>query len=133
MQFTTEEIKLCKSIAEKHRKEIKEGDYLSFIDKIWLVYHITGPWITVISKGAKHEISTNLDDKKDWFPLWQISDCLEYLFNNGYVRMDIVLMDRRFVLYLMHGGEEERYYEPDGDTILEACLKAILRDLEEKS
>ncbi|GAJ17625.1 unnamed protein product, partial [marine sediment metagenome] len=52
IKFTKEVISLCKQMSKKQRKEVKEGSYLFFIDKIWLVYHITGPWISTISNGA---------------------------------------------------------------------------------
>lgn len=116
-----ESISLSKKIAEKYRKKIGHGDWYVDINKEDTPLLCEHGWV----KSFGNDLIL--------IPLWQISDCLDYLFDNGYIRMDIVLMDRRFVLYLMHGGEEERYYEPDGDTILEACLKGVLRDLEEKS
>ena len=139
MKFTKEEISLCKQVAEKYRRVVEEGDYLSFIDKTWLVYHTTGPWISVISRGAKHAISTNLDDKNEWFPLWTISDCLEFLRDKvsgaHLVTLEVSSKegnDKCACCIFDPSACDQKEYIFLGKTPLEACLKAVLALLWEK-
>lgn len=110
MKFTKEEISLCKQVREKHRKEIKYGDWSlnegGFV-KVW-PYRYNCKRIELI-------------------PLWQIPDCLEFL--KGRFRKLRVCSDDEFeVEYWLKSGCYYQY----GKTPLEACLKAVLAVLEEK-
>ena len=66
-------------------------------------------------------------------PLWTIPDCLEFLEEKG---LDWVLYFRRFKLGAWLFTAEDNKYKKvrrEGETRLEACLKAVLAVLEEKS
>jgi hypothetical protein len=120
MKFTTEEIALCKKIAEKHRKEIYKGD--------WYIDVNIGDTTFL----CQHGNCGSLDD--DSVPLWQISDCLEFLRERGY-RINLhenVLTDGTEVT-LNHPERLEDITNVvyKGKTPLEACLKAVLAIVEE--
>jgi len=116
-KFTNEEISLCKQVVEKHKKKTVRGDWYVHVgdEKNMAILHIGREFLSF----------------KSLIPLWTTSDCLEFLMDKGYFRIDIVFLEGRYVLWLVHENEDKRY-EPDGDTILEACLKAVLAVLEDK-
>ena len=131
MKFTTEEIALCKKIAEKHRVEAREGSYLFYINKSFLVTHVTGSWIYMILNGAESNISATLDSRDTWFPLWQISDCLEFLIERSfYVQLEYYGSKWQGKIYK---SDCQGYpnYKQSGKTPFEACLKAVLAIVEE--
>jgi len=124
MKFTKEEISLCKQVAEKHRKEIKYGDWSlnegGFV-KVWPYRH-----------NCK---------RIELIPLWTISDCLEFLYQKEVpleieTRYDPWAVKRGWRWH-MWWGEPKDNVKPWGGsinakTLLEACLKAVLAVLEEK-
>lgn len=110
MKFTKEEISLCKQVAEKYRKDIGYGDWTlnegGFV-KVWPYRH-----------NCK---------RIDVIPLWTISDCLEFLEENvNQVDVGQVKGEKPYC-YIYDGlkGIEERF---EGETKLEACLKAVLEE-----
>ncbi len=122
MKFTKEEINLCKQVSERHRKEIKEGD--------WIKYNYGKPMILLASKCC---INTHLKftDEKHYFPLWTISDCLEFLREKGYrLKSHYDMADEVWITFSM---DEKPDLFKTGNTDLEACLKAVaLAVLEEE-
>ena len=130
IEFTDKEISLCKQVAEKYRKEIKKGNWVIEENRAnipLLVIDTIGNDL-ILSLGNIAHSDTH---SKNCIPLWTISDCLEFLIKKGYYRIDIVALEGRFVLWLVHENTD-KCYEPDGDTILEACLKAVWAVLEEE-
>lgn len=114
MDFNLKEKNLCNQIAERNKKMIVYGSWYIGKNKdirIWDYKYAANP--------------------KDLIPLWTISDCLKFLINRGYQRVDILALEGRFVLWLVH-GDTNKCYEPDGDTILEAFLRAVLTVLDRK-
>ena len=74
MKFTEEEISLCKKIAEKHKKPIEYGDW----------YWDEGQKRTVICAVRLAHIEEAPYFIKNCFPLWTISDCLDFLNKRGW-------------------------------------------------
>lgn len=112
MEFTAEEISLCKQIAEKHRKEITRGD--------WYVHDSDEKNMAILSLGHEPLSFKNL------IPLWSITDCLEFLRKHFYILR--VCSDGQLEAEVgMLGGSIYHY----GKTPLEACLKAVLAVLKE--
>lgn len=127
MKFSKESIALCKKIAEKHRKEIKYGDW----------YYDTGKQSVELWWSFGQEI---LAVDNTTIPLWQISDCLKFLRERKYwLRMDTSLSDAfskaRVWVFSELYAKKHWMNSPNynGKTILEACLKAVLAIVEEKS
>ena len=130
MTITEEEISLCKQVAEKHRKEIKYGD--------WYLTITTSPLDkddkeeSICLNAEKREINSIEETKKDrvfyneYIPLWTISDCLEFLEGKGFdLDFDFTLFvsgNWRFIA-LAHEDKEVR---GEGRTRLASCLKAVL-------
>jgi hypothetical protein len=109
MKFNKEEISLCKQIAEKHRKEIKYGDWFlneGGFAKVWPYRHNC--------------------ERTDVIPLWTISDCLEFLQKKEDV-IELVVTGKHLRWFCRWGNRKMR----SGKTPLEACLKAVLAVLEE--
>ena len=116
MKFTKKEIAVCKKIAEKHRKEIKYGDW--YLDNIVVLLN---------NDFIKGTIFVARQVRLGLIPLWQISDCLEFLRER-----------RKHCVFLSHdeGDEKEwwcffdEYHETQqfdsGKTPLEALLKVVL-------
>jgi hypothetical protein len=121
MKFTKEEISLCKQVAEKHRKDIKYGDWYWY-EKVEKVYLCTVRKIP--------------DRHKDRIPLWTISDCLEFLIEKGWDDINIDIAPKWEIQCLAEKGLVAKGYECGvegwGKTPLEACLKAVLAVLEER-
>ena len=118
MKFTKEEVSLCKQVAERHRKEIKYGDWSlnegGFI-KVWPYRH-----------NCK---------RIELIPLWTISDCLEFLKERGYrINLHENVLTDGIEITLNHPErvEDITNYIYKGKTPLEACLKAVLAVLEEE-
>lgn len=106
MKFTKEEVSLAKQVAERWRKEIEYGDWFlnegGFV-KVWPYRH-----------NCK---------RIDVIPLWAISDCLELLRENPRIQIVEIVWDimkfKAYVLVRPLGTHK-------GETVLEACLKAVL-------
>jgi hypothetical protein len=122
MKFTKEEIIICKKIWERqHRKTIEYGDWLlneGGFAKVWPYRY-----------NCK---------RTDVIPLWQISDCLEFIFERGLYLLGLCQSDEcEFSFGYCETDEmgivknEATIKEIYGKTPLEACLKAILAILEE--
>ena len=134
MKFTDEEIRLCKLIAEKERKEIKHGDwiyhepyknYFLVVNSVIFQYQIQGgKWFDKQKKESR-KINT---------PLWTLSDAIEWLKKKGWwARIDLGIDDTR--IYMFHEDlpfkNWNKYPMYKGKTFLEACLKAVLAILKE--
>lgn len=129
MKFTPEEIKLCKAIAEKHRKEIKFG--------LWVLYK--GQEQLVVDYFRHKTESTRLDlygltryvFETEITPLWQIPDCLEWLYERyEEVGVESLLDYWEASAYLHRKVKDAEVIDAKGKTPLEACLKAVLAILE---
>ena len=125
---TKEEIALCKKIAKKHRKEIELDDKLYWKDKIVTVetIHTTSENLDIYTASFGYVISA--DD--DFFFLWQISDCLEFLEEKGF--------NQAFIFFRFKSGDwrftaENKYKKVmgEGKTRRAACLKVVLAIVEE--
>ncbi len=138
MKFTVDEITLCKKIAEKHRKEIKYGDWVG----VWAFPHpFTKRYIAnthVVMPDNKltkklHCLNGVRIFKKNVLPLWQISDCLEFLYER-YEEVGVEsLMDYwEASVYLHRKIKDAEVIDAKGKTPLEACLKAVLAIVEEE-
>ena len=118
MKFTKEEISLCKQVAEKHRKQIEEGDwYLPYSDDEEPEVYLAG--IT--------------DDKANviGIPILSISDCLEFFEKKGF-NQDFHF--KRFKNGNWSFTAEDNKYKKvrgEGETKKAACLKAVLAVIEE--
>jgi len=134
IKFTDEEISLCKQVAEKHRKEIRKGDWAIQPDRAnipLLVVDTQMEYITLsLNYTATHDTAC-----KSLTPLWTIFDCLEFLRERK--------PQLEFELLFQTGYETEPTKPHEwqlifhwtemilGKTPLEACLKAVLAVLEE--
>ena len=111
MKFTKEEISLCKQVAEKHRKSFDFGDsYINPFNNVRL---------HTFDKTPGHK-----------FPLWAISDCLEFLVKKGILEFQLLFDDRCIKDKYQICIDNLKIF-PAGKTPLEACLKAVLAVLEE--
>lgn len=55
-----------------------------------------------------------------------LHDCLEWLRGKGFTRVDIMKIEGRFALWIVDLEDIDRNLEPDGDTEVEALLKAMI-------
>jgi phage-related protein len=141
MKFNKEEVILCKQVAEKHKKEIKYGD--------WYLTITTNP---LNKKDKEESVNLNIEKrtinpieemKKDrvfyneYIPLWTISDCLEFLRDKGYsletheeghFKRDIIYVEFHKYIEKMDIG----HFHGKGKTDPEAFLRVVLAVLEEK-
>jgi len=120
IEFTKEEISLCKQIAEKHRKEIKYGSWY-------------------LTKG---KIRNNADSRwtangysQTCIPLWTISDCLEFLEGKGYGKiLSFIHFQKDKCVFTAENFIRRTPYKKvrgEGETRLAACLKAVVAVLGE--
>ena len=126
MKFTNEEISLCKQIAGKHRKEINEGD--------WYININLGNISFLCQHGS-------VLDPNEAVPLWTISDCLEFLNKKRFAVENLhqpgwknwsILVKHENVLHINDAKWTGKELEiRSSKTPLEACLKAVLAELEE--
>ena len=125
MKFTKEEISLCKQVAEKHRKEICKGDCVA-VRSYGDLSGKTEYKVILVDFEFLHK---SLDV---CFPLWTISDCLEFLNQGNSFKTE--LYNTRWNWYCKTKRYEigAKEYFARGKTPLEACLKAVLAVLEEK-
>lgn len=143
MKFTKKEISLCKQVAERHRRKIKTGDWL--LDEtgdVCLAEKIKKEFATMFDVIT---ISREVDSfssfryvsqgNPDITPLWTISDCLEFLKEKGLEWVDVRIHypDTSVVIWArrVKDLDQMKNYET-GDTLLEACLKAVLTILKEE-
>lgn len=126
MKFTKEETSLCKQVAERHKKTIEYGDWY-FIKE---------------HKPAVPMLWTRGDDcgYDDAIPILTISDCLEFLAERGLYLLGLNQSDEcEFSCGFCETDDlgmrpsVENATWVDGETPLEACLKAVLAVLEEES
>jgi len=123
MKFTKEEKSLCKQVAEKHKKEVKYGD--------WILYGNNKPRLITEQPKEIQEACYSLMDA--FIPLWTISDCLEFLREKGYrVKTD----DTGYKVNPFHVNcyrhKTKIAFFTCAMTRLEACLKAVLAVFEEE-
>jgi len=114
-KFTKEERSLCKQVAEKHRKDIKYGDWFIWeADKESKAYL----WKLVFDPQKSKEADQMV-------PLWTISDCLEWLMTKGtdcgvfYDPKDKIWKGYLTMI-------DQNCIAEKGKTPLEACLKSVL-------
>ena len=125
MKFTKEEISLCKQVAEKHRKDIKYGDWY------WSNSH-NKPLIA-IAGGFK----ANEQKHFGVFKIWTISDCLEFMKSKSFYGSisNVGSYYETYYKKMIIGENDEdksiKVYSGIVKTPLEACLKAVLAVLEE--
>ncbi len=151
--ITKEEIKLCKQIAEKHRKEIVQGDWIylrkkriicgiPFIEACLVDgnYLIPKKDTMLMEKYLINEFGFSDEgyrqvSKLTWFPLWTVKDCLEFLdekTTDWSLDKDIDEEGKqtgKFCFWWMASPRHKDNYTL-GKTPLEACLKAVLAVLE---
>ena len=149
INFTKEEISLCKQVVEKYRKNIVRGDWYAAemfcpVKDIKAHLKMMGNDYVEIGKkkysiGLRTEISIMTPERQlnaIWFPLWTISDCLEFLeekTTDWSLDKDIDREGRqtgKFSFWWMPSPKYKDNYRL-GKTILEACLKAVLAVLED--
>jgi len=119
IKFTKEEISLCKQVREKELllKPVKEGD--------WVRNEYGKPSTDLVTSEYIRNV-IRFTDIKHWFPLWTISDCLEFLRERkSQMEFELVFGDEWKVIF-----HWIKVFE--GNTPLEACLKAVLAVLEEE-
>ena len=129
-KFTKEEISLCKQVAEKHRKEVEYGDWFIMPSDPHL-------FPTILEASPTHKLWKSEINKKA-IPLWTISDCLEFLKKK---KIDCELFELsserkegfvRVTLWKTYANDRKYWFNKNGKTPLEACLKAVLAVFEEK-
>lgn len=128
MEFTTEEIELCKKIAKKHRKGIKYG--------YWFIYEdpdrISGFSNTTLNH---HSLEPEFGNGKNIL-LWQISDCINFLESKGFDHIFSFIHFERGISFRAESRILDNPYKKVGGreakTQLEACLKAVLVIVEEE-
>lgn len=128
MNFTKEEIALCKKIVEKYRKKIKYGDwFLNAWGKATCACGYAYPTHKPIRRKHEHP---------KWIPLWQISDCLEFL-EKKYKEVSVGNIDDEWDVQVFGAFDNVKHPEfledIRGKTPLEAFLKAVLAIVEEKN
>ena len=140
MKFTKEEASLCKQVAEKYRKEVDKEDYAyDEDDREKVLIDDCNAWV----ENKKTELYRLKDDGTDfgykvkhWFPLWTISDCLEYL-EIECVPLKMQIKDDSYARLqgwrwrVSWGNPNTEEGKPWGGsinapTLLEACLKVVL-------
>jgi len=123
-KLTPEEVSLCKQVAEKHKKEVKYGDwYLNEKSNIPYLWKSIPPFKYI---------------HKNIIPLWTISDCLEF-FDKRDMEITINHFEEGGWRIQLWKKESQAFYsdystsaKPENKTPLEACLKAVLAVLEEE-
>jgi len=135
MKFTKKEISLCRQVAEKERRKIELGSWIFDAKEsgVGFVSDFCGVFLFILSLDGKKQRDDFVEDDREYFPLWTISDCLEFLREKGYrVLLDENLTDVEPFEAKCYGRENRRAYYSYGDSYLEACLKAVLSMLEEE-
>lgn len=126
MKFNKEEIELCRKIAEKHRKDIEYGDWYcdsNYSNEIRLLHSL--------DRGKIHARSQK---ELNVFLLWTLSGCLEWLRDRDWNPYEMFwICEARVKISYIKPKEKIKSLELRADTLLEACLKAVLAVLEEES
>ena len=132
--FTPTEIDLCKKIAEKERRPINKGDWVTEIDRAdipLLVIDIQLEYLTLsLGYESTHRV---LSKRKEVVPLWQEHDCLEFLRRQPNLKMLKLISDYqqlKWFVIMMDGQYKEK--TNSGKALLEALLRAVLAVMEEK-
>lgn len=133
MRFTKEEIRLCKKLAELGvSKEIKKGDNVLYIDKIWMVRYATRtPYYLTIIHGEYDEDERNVRGDKVVL-IWREKDCLKWLKEKckDHVLLIHDIDDSKKWWCWFDEYHETRQFEK-GKTPLEALLKAMIQVVKE--
>ena len=114
IELTKKEIRLCRQVAEKHRKSIKYGDWLlnegGFV-KVWPYRH-----------NCK---------RIELIPLWTISDCLEFLKEKKWRFCGGNENNQKCIWWFAFTNSKQFPFDihEEGKTVLEACLKVVLAAL----
>ena len=138
IKFTKEEISLCKQVAEKHRKEINTGNRVidGLASGILLIYRKVQKGFYLECVDEKGCLVTRTKQTID-FPLWAISDCLEFLKSKSFYGSisNVGSYYETYYKKIIVGENDEdlsiKVYSGIVKTPLEACLKAVLAVLEE--
>jgi len=150
IKFTKKEISLCKQVAGKHKKEIRQGDWVLDSDnKSWLIsdvelWNSSRPGLenTIsyglepINKTQEPEIILGKEEIEKYPALWTISDCLEFLRKKGFYLSINTLGEYWTCLIYKHiFNEKNENIGPriffQEKTLLITCLKAVLAVLGE--
>lgn len=129
MKFNPEEIRLCKQVAEKHRRKIGYGDW--FYSEHLKEVLLQSPFINIV---RDLEI---VDRDKNSIPLWTISNCFDFLGERGLWIIGVQQDEDEWSVGFAETDDlgmrtiESTHKWTDGNTPLEACLKAVLAVLEE--
>ena len=131
--FTEKEINLCKQVAEKYRKEVSKGDW-------WHRNEGNYPAEIVLVQGEGsadifNDINKHARLHPHGFPLWTISDCLEFLrerrWTNYQFSFDKKGKTEVHIVQTPFNFRSNQEIIEEG-TFLEVLLKAVLAVLEEE-
>ena len=121
MKFTKDEIILCEQVAKKYIKEVKYGEWYLMNNK---------PILCAYANKSFHKY---LEEKDAIIPLWTLSDCLEFWEEKGWNPYDMSwICEASMKIVYIKPGETSKELKFKADTLLEACLKAVVAVLEEK-
>jgi len=136
IKFTKEEISLCKQVAEKWRKPIKIGDWIipkSYDGKPSII-------LRIYENTPLHYFFTPFDNTGEEyilgylevdFPLWTISDCLEFFEKRDY-QVEIKRVADSWFIEIWKIGHKAESIKEWIAKLLEACLKAVIEVLKLK-
>lgn len=139
MKPTKEEISLCKQVAEKYKKKESRGDWIVISHPKSMMSmrptHYSNPPRTTEDVVLRND-SRHFDiPYKHEFPLWTISDCLEFLRKRCKDHVLLIHeegMEEEEEWYLWFDEYKETQQWGKGKTPLEACLKVVLAVLKEE-
>ncbi len=127
MNFTPEQINLCKQIAEKYRKEMQYGDWY---------WHECEPTLeNPFLWTTKDMYAYATGEKKYILPLWTVSDCLEFLKSRifyGSISDVGAYYEASYKKVVIGENDEDKSILVGSgvcETPLEACLKAVIEVL----
>ena len=141
IKFTKEEISLCKQVANTgERRALRFGDF-------WFYSEPGSEQRIHVVSGKEAVVSLMEQQILDCFPLWTISDCLEFLESKGWQVLGITWQEVAIKIMpftarmsdpgkgdyavVMQSPEKRSARMFKGTTRLCACLKAVLAVLEE--
>ena len=133
MNFTTEEIALCKEIAEYFRKPIQKGEWFSLLcDNSPFLLDNYSFWVEGFDLYEReYERKNRIYNKDDWWPLWTWQDAREWLREKGWEinehldSLDIVKVEFARI-------SDRIKLQNKGKSDLEAILKVVLEILKEE-
>jgi len=138
IKLTKEEVSLCNQVAERYRKDLHYGDW--YIDTCKNSTPLVAGSVQIKKLKVGYEITKLVQNNKKVTPLWTISDCLEFLRERGFTIIQacehpmsnewIVEVNPYFSNAVKIMGHKS--FDVRGDTLLIACLKALLTVLEEE-